>query len=102
MRWSPNEREQGSAARRCPIGPMAALGTQIDLGAPSARWAPRVGASNGVVTPWHPWAVDLPPRPVCPRAPRGEGAGVPCSTTVLAARTLAGPSAVEGRAAVGG
>ena len=37
-----------------------------------------------------------------PEGPKGRGAGVPWSTTVLAAGTVADPSAVEGRAAVGG
>jgi hypothetical protein len=50
-------------------------------------------------TPGDPWAAELSPQSHLPEGPKGEGAGVPWSTTVLVA--LAGPSADEGRAAVG-
>jgi hypothetical protein len=54
-----------------------------------------------MVGPWHPWDADLPAQPHLPEGPKGGGAPVPWSTTGLAVRTLADPSAVEGRAAVG-
>src|SRR5260221_511574 len=36
----------------------------------------------------HPWADDLAPHPMCPRDPKGEGAWLPWSTTVLVDRPL--------------
>jgi hypothetical protein len=49
------------------------------------RSAGHVGCDAGVhrrpLPPSHPWTADLPPRPICPKDPRAEGAGVPWSIT---------------------
>src|SRR5215471_17385883 len=59
-----------------PLRPLASLGVL-----PGQGWNPR--------HPWHPWAADLPPHPICPREPKGGGGRrVSWSTTVLV--TLAG------------
>ena len=65
-------------------------------------------ASSAPIHSLGPSAPLGPPPPIYLRMPSGrgppggEGAGVPLSTTVLAARTQAGPSAVEGTAVGGG